>query len=139
MICPQCQCPFETSGDSAQLVHHCPQCSGTWIGGRSLHTMLAQSNDSIGIERILDSILDLDFRKSQRLCPRCTGRHLKVVMIENTELDFCSTCKGLFFDPGELERVLPVIIDPASATMKLSKGERHYGFWRNLLRMLDER
>jgi len=131
MKCPQCNRSFDNAADSDLPVHHCPTCSGTWIGGRSLHAMLARSGDSVKVEQIIDSILDLDFRESRRRCPSCKGRHLKVVDIENTELDFCSNCKGLFFDPGELERVLP------SVSSQAEKSSSQGGFWSSLLRMLD--
>ena len=137
MICPQGHSNFDTGVDSEQPVFNCPNCGGTWIGGRSLHGMLASNNDSSSIEQVLDSILDLDFRESKRQCPRCRPRHLKVVVIEDTELDFCSRCKGLFFDPGELDRVLPAIVDGSASFGRRGRGERKESFWTSLVRMLD--
>lgn len=136
MICPQCHCEFDIGVDSEQPVFNCPQCTGTWISGRSLHAMLARHNDSASIEDVLDSILELDFRDSRRQCPRCTPRHLKVVLIENTELDFCSRCKGLFFDPGELDRVLPAIVEGTASFGRTARRGRQESFWSSLLRML---
>ena len=139
MICPQCKRGFDTATESDPPVHHCSGCSGTWIGGRSLHALLARNNDSASIEQILDSILDLDYRRSERLCPACSGRHLKVVNIEGTELDFCSSCKGLFFDPGELERVLPTITSQLAHTGNYAGAAEQQGFWAGLMRMLNFR
>ena len=138
MFCPQCQCEFDTGVDSDQPVFNCPRCGGTWIGGRSLHAMLAQHNDTASIEQVLDSILDLEFRESRRQCPRCAPRHLKAVVIENTELDFCSRCKGLYFDPGELDRVLPAIVDGTAGFGRRGRQDRERGFWSSLVRMLDD-
>ena len=137
MICPECHCDFDIGVDSEQPVFHCPQCAGTWIGGRSLHAMLARTNDSASIEEVLDSILELDFRESRRQCPRCAPRHLKMVVIEDTELDFCSRCKGLFFDPGELDQVLPAIVDGSASYGRTGRSARRDSFWTSLMRMLD--
>lgn len=137
MICPHCNRSLELVADRDLPVHHCPVCSGTWISGRSLHAMLARSNNSASIEQILDSILDLDFRESHRQCPSCAGRYLKVVVIEATELDFCSSCKGVFFDPGELERVLPGVASQGGKSEKYEHSADQGGFWSSLRRMLD--
>jgi Zn-finger nucleic acid-binding protein len=99
--------------------------------------MLEKSNDSEGIEQILDSILNLDYRESRRQCPVCAGRYLKVVFIEATELDFCSSCKGIFFDPGELERVLPTVASQGSKPGRSKQSAGQGGFWSSLKRMLD--
>jgi len=137
MICPNCNCSLESVANCDLPVHNCPSCSGTWISGRSLHAMLAKSNDSASIEQILNSILDLDYRQSRRQCPACAGRYLKVVVIEATELDFCSSCKGVFFDPGELERVLPTVASQGGKPGTSGKRASQGGFWASLKRMLD--
>lgn len=139
MICPQCHSGLDLRTDRDQPVHQCPKCGGTWVGGRSLHSMLQELNDSAGIEEVLDSILDLDFRESRRKCPNCAPRHLKVVVIEDTELDYCSRCKGLFFDPGELERVLPAGAVESRRFGGRDRGGEPEGFWSSLLRMLGDR
>ena len=135
MNCPQCNLSFQAPADSDLPVHNCPSCGGTWIRGNALHAMLARSSAPAGIEETLDSILDLEFRESRRRCPSCNGRHLKAVIIEDTELDFCAKCKGLFFDPGELQRVFPGIIDK---NQELQPSAAR-GFWSNLLRFIDHR
>jgi Zn-finger nucleic acid-binding protein len=134
MICPHCNCILETVVDSDLPTHHCPCCSGTWISGRALHAMLARSNDSASIEKIFNSLIDLDFRESRRLCPSCANRKLKVVVIDRTELDFCSSCKGVFFDPGEVESVLPAI---GGVATKPGQAAKQSGFWSSLKRLLD--
>jgi Zn-finger nucleic acid-binding protein len=137
MICPHCNCNLESVADRDLPVYNCPGCSGTWISGRSLHAMLAKSSDSASIEQILNSILNLDYQQSRRQCPACAGRYLKVVVIETTELDFCSSCKGLFFDPGELERVLPTVVSQGGKPARSGQDESQRGFWSSLKRMLD--
>ena len=134
MICPQCNLSFDTISDGELPAYNCPTCSGTWIAGRSLHSFLAGSKNAANIEATLDSIFDLEFRESGRKCPSCSGRHLKIVIVEKTELDFCASCKGLFFDPGELNRVFPDILDQGQGQRE--NGAR--GFWHNLLSFTKE-
>ncbi|MFH1888726.1 MAG: zf-TFIIB domain-containing protein [Candidatus Omnitrophota bacterium] len=38
-------------------------------------------------------------------CPKCLGK-LKKKTIENTEVDSCFVCEGIWFDAGELESIL---------------------------------
>jgi len=85
------------------------------------------------VEQTLDSIFKLDFKGSRRHCPNCAGRHLNAVNIGRTELDFCASCKGLFFDPGELGRVFPGIHGQRRGLH--SAGER--GFWMTLLKFVN--
>jgi Zn-finger nucleic acid-binding protein len=132
MKCPQCMLDLDAPDNSALSAYHCPGCSGTWIRGRILHEMLERDEDSTVIAETLDSIQELEYEPSRRRCPKCVGRQLKAVIIEDTELDFCPSCKGLFFDPGEIERVFPGI-------HQLSRGPRpddEPGFWASLLRFL---
>jgi Zn-finger nucleic acid-binding protein len=131
MNCPKCNSSFDSATDNEMPVYHCPTCSGTWIHGQSLHRLLAASEDADSITETLDSIHHLDFRASRRKCPSCRGRHLKAVVVENTELDFCANCKGLFFDPGELERVFPGILGQGKAATNARN------FWHSLLGFIN--
>jgi Zn-finger nucleic acid-binding protein len=135
MNCPQCNRAFDTASDSDLPVHNCSTCNGTWIRGHSLNHLISGSKDAAKIDEILDTILDLEFRESRRKCPSCTGRHLKAVVIERTELDFCASCKGLFFDPGELDRVFPGILDQDQGT----RTNNTRGFWHSLLRFIKHK
>lgn len=35
-------------------------------------------------------------------CPKCSGELRELTSAEGVTLDFCSGCKGLWFDPGEV-------------------------------------
>jgi Zn-finger nucleic acid-binding protein len=133
MKCPECNLDLDTPNGLSPCT--CPSCAGIWIGGRALRAMFAGSDDQNEVEQTLDSILELDFKGSRRRCPNCVVRHLKAVNIGRTEIDFCASCKGLFFDPGELERVFPGIQGQDSRSQQT--GER--GFWVALLRFVNRR
>jgi Zn-finger nucleic acid-binding protein len=132
MKCPQCNHDFNITSDSESLAHKCSNCSGTWIRGHSLHLLLDGKKDARRFTETLDSIHELEFRPSRRKCPSCAGRNLKAVVIEKTELDFCPSCKGLYFDPGELDRVFPGVLEQISD----SKAQ---GLWPRLLKFFSRR
>jgi Zn-finger nucleic acid-binding protein len=107
MICPRCNTGLEVRDNDGITSSTCPACSGNWIGAGALATLFARDRDAPRIEEALEAILDLDFHDSRLQCPRCRGRHLKAIIVDGIELDYCIGCKGLFFDPGELEQVFP--------------------------------
>lgn len=107
VICPRCNGSMEPSEFGGVPVIACSACAGTWIDAGSLHRLFTGEKDAVDLVHALEAIFELDFSESRRNCPRCAGRRLKAVEIENTELDYCLACKGLFFDKGELRRVYP--------------------------------
>lgn len=94
-----------TSGDIT--VNSCSGCAGTWVPGSSMHLLLNKYDDISDIEEAFEEILDPEFDPGTRPCPQCRHRVLKAVEIDDTEVNFCTRCKGLFFDRGELEAVFP--------------------------------
>ena len=48
-------------------------------------------------------------------CPRCSGSQLQRAMRQGVEVDFCTTCLGIWFDRGEVEKVFNRLstVDPA--------------------------
>ena len=107
MICPRCNTAMEAREDDSIRSSVCPQCNGTWIGGAALARLFERDQDAPHIEEALEAILGVDYRSSQRHCPQCRSRYLKAVLVDDVELDHCVTCKGLYFDQGELEQVFP--------------------------------
>src|SRR5262245_13383505 len=63
-------------------------------------------------------------RKAQHFmkCPKC-GHDMAEEDLEGVKVDRCSFCEGLFFDAGELDRVL------------LKKEEDRKGFFRRLVKL----
>ncbi len=107
MICPRCSGNLEPTEFGGVPVVACSACNGTWADAASVHRLFAGEKDAVDLANALEAMLELDFADSQRKCPRCPERRLKAVEIDNTELDYCLACKGLFFDKGELRRVYP--------------------------------
>jgi hypothetical protein len=61
---------------------------------------------------------DLHFMK----CPKC-GHDLREEQVEGVTADRCTYCEGIFFDAGELERILA------------QKDEQRRGFFRKLVKI----
>lgn len=103
-----------THGDIAISV--CPNCAGTWIGGVSLNQFFAKYSDVSDIEEAFEEILELEFNLGTGVCPVCLDRCLKEVQVDDTWLDYCISCKGLFFDRGELQALFPKVRRVAAET-----------------------
>ena len=109
-----------TGGDIT--VNTCSGCSGTWVPGISMHHLFRDYDDISDVEEAFAEILDPEFDPGTRHCPQCANRRLKSVEIDNTELNFCTRCKGLFFDRGELEAVFPNARVPTPDTKQPQSG-----------------
>jgi len=133
MICPRCNTGLETRESDGITTSTCPACNGNWIGATALSTLFARDREAPRIEEALEAILDLDFHDSRRLCPRCSGRRLKAIMVDGIELDYCIACKGLYFDQGELEQVFPSTLDKAGPKAG-SKMDTVSQFWAVILK-----
>ena len=107
MKCPRCAETMQTVERDDVRSRVCPSCNGAWISDTSLHKLFAREEEAPHIEETLDTFMSHDFRDGKLPCPTCPGRRLQTLEVEDVELDYCIGCKGLFFDPGELERVFP--------------------------------
>jgi len=133
MICPRCNTSMETRDEDGIRSSVCVQCNGIWIGGAALARLFERDRDAPHIEEALEAMLGVDYRSSRRYCPACRGRHLKAVMIDDVELDYCVSCKGLYFDQGELEQVFPGAFGKSAKTAASRRG-RASQFWAVIAR-----
>ena len=135
MICPRCKGNMEPDEFGGVPIIACATCAGTWIDAGSVHRLFAGEKGAVDLANALEGMFHLEFVESRRQCPRCDGRSLKAVEVDNTELDYCLGCKGIFFDKGELKRVYPQTsfrhghIESAAANAVAEKT-----LWRNLKR-----
>lgn len=65
-----------------------------------------------------ERLRDLHYMK----CPKC-GHDMREEALQGVNVDRCTFCEGLYFDAGELDRVL------------LKKGEERKSFFRRLVGM----
>jgi len=92
------------------LVDRCPGCGGIWLDSGELEMM----EKGAGLEQaeIMQQARRELLQESERLvsivgfCPKCEKSKLHQVSKRGVELDVCSFCGGMFFDEGELERMI---------------------------------
>jgi Zn-finger nucleic acid-binding protein len=111
VICPACRDPLvivETKGIELDV---CAAGHGTWFDADELRWLLDESGAPSalrGLETDLAALEDAGAGRRRR-CPRC-GRRMVAVQAPGTSedlvLDRCPEGDGLWFDAGELERLL---------------------------------
>jgi Zn-finger nucleic acid-binding protein len=99
-------CPI----DGARLKSHkhddlavaaCGQCRGFWLSGSLVTAAL-----KVGHLPTTSSAPRRAPLKRSRWCPTCPASLLDCYRLDDIELDVCKTCSGVWFDAGELERVV---------------------------------
>jgi Zn-finger nucleic acid-binding protein len=118
LTCVKCTSVLDRTRIDDVEVDHCPRCGGLWL-------------DHGEVER-LGRKMQSDMEKLTRLlsprkgpppvpteltvhCPACTNL-LKEVALGTLHVDFCSRCKGVWLDRGELDAALATLKD-AKATL----------------------
>ena len=119
MICPVCK------RDMIGVEHHqieldyCNRCGGAWFDSGELELLLNSANPEtniLSLKRILESAEAVTAEK-KRKCPRC-NRKMKKVNIghPNILIDACSSGEGLWFDGGEIIKLVKQLPDKATKT-----------------------
>lgn len=84
----------------------CPACKGHWLDSGELLQMTNET--SIAREQL--SLLSWQAAETTRLCPCCgTPMREGTLLNDDTKIDFCDDCGGLWFDAGELKESLQQI------------------------------
>jgi len=111
MLCFRCNTEMKKGGIGGVLADKCPNCGGIWLDAGELETI--QSGDgrkerNALIEEAKSEIVQEKQRllTTVGLCPKCQKEPLSILHRAGVELDGCSHCGGLFFDKGELEKIL---------------------------------
>ncbi|MBK8096735.1 MAG: zf-TFIIB domain-containing protein [Planctomycetes bacterium] len=126
---PGVDCPFCGIGMSEQLkrgllVDRCGSCGGRWFDRTELETWLTRVGVACGDA---DGWVCEPLPRDHRRCPRCRGWTLQAYRCGDLECHRCTTCRGAFVRPGEVERLRATGGSP-------SQDARRGRFWR-LLRL----
>jgi len=121
MDCIKCKKPMSKAKMEGVLVDKCNICGGIWLDAGELEMLMAHETKSPD-ELIREAKSEIIAEKSrllytEGLCPKCQGQQMKRYMRAGVELDRCPACKGLFFDYGELDKVMD---------MEKSSGFKHF-------------
>ncbi len=110
MICVRCKSTMRKIARDNVLVDRCPDCGGIWLDAGELE--LLEGGDGFDKQEILIQARKELMDEARRmvtvvgLCPKCERSKLHKVSKRGVELDVCGHCEGIFFDEGELDRVL---------------------------------
>lgn len=110
MDCIRCGTRMRKAEKDGVLIDRCPRCNGLWLDAGELEK-LEQGKEADRAQLVHQARNEL-LQESHRLvsiagmCPKCQVKKLNEIQKRGVKLDYCSNCKGLFFDETELERVL---------------------------------
>ena len=106
MNCPACREPLVVLEQEQVELDHCLSCKGIWLDSGELELLLEDSREK---DRLLSSFeIDRTCCDAKRKCPICSKKMESVLCGEKNEvrIDRCPEGDGLWFDLGELERII---------------------------------
>ncbi len=105
MKCPKCETESLKSNSIRGIeVDQCSQCKGVWFDEDELSKLIEEQASSGRVLKGSDSGMD---RKGGN-CPQDQTPLLRVYSKRNRSvvIDHCSTCKGVWLDGGEFQRLI---------------------------------
>ncbi|MEW5821014.1 MAG: zf-TFIIB domain-containing protein [Cyanobacteriota bacterium] len=109
--CPKCKkYMFPVTVDKIQIDYCKLGCKGIWLDNGEGQLVRKKTKWNWSLNKIIGNYkqkpLQEILKEEKRICPKCD------IFLEQIEhppgmdlyLDICSTCKGIFFDDGELKR-----------------------------------
>ncbi|WP_337866801.1 zf-TFIIB domain-containing protein [Ignavibacterium sp.] len=105
MICPVCNESMIVLELNKVEVDYCTNCSGIWLDRGELELLYSIDESENELQKLFSETLTIN-EKSYK-CPLCRKR-MKKSKFSNSELviDKCPENHGLWFDKGELEKLL---------------------------------
>lgn len=105
LVCPVCRLDMQAITVEDLELDYCRMCGGLWFDPGELEKILNRTNLP---KRVLEPVAyDLTRRKvgeGERICPRCSVV-MKVINYQDTPVDVCTACKGMWFDRYEVAMV----------------------------------
>jgi hypothetical protein len=103
-MCPHCGEALIVLELEGVEVDFCPSCKGTWLDAGELELLCeSDGGDSDAVHEQLFAAQRE--RKSNRRCPRCNW-NMDGIQLGGVELERCRNHHGIWFDRGEMERVI---------------------------------
>lgn len=104
--CPKCVGPLRFGSDPRGPVGTCYDCWGLWIDTPHLNKIREEYPVATPLYRATTQLKTEQATPCELLCPFCAGDHLLQQVIRGVEVDWCPTCRGIFLDKGERERLV---------------------------------
>ena len=112
-ICPVDGTPLQPAASNGKIAY-CKRCQGCWVDGKALSSMVSGSHaDAAERKRLFDERVAL-CKPADRTCPEHPDTMSRFVY-RAIDLDICPRCKGVWFDSGELKRLIAPTAGRAAA------------------------
>lgn len=110
-LCPRDRSSTELAASEGHAAYRCTQCGGLWLPGLDVHALLRarQVEPAAFRQRLVDGLIG----DAALACPG--GHAMTLTEYRTFEIDWCPTCEGLWFDAGELRRLLDLHPDTFDA------------------------
>ena len=110
MNCFRCKKPMEKAKLEGVLVDKCKACGGVWLDAGELEMLKfddEKKHDQL-IKEAKNELMEEKMRliTTEGLCPKCQEQRIEKYNRSGVELDQCPACKGIFFDYGELDKII---------------------------------
>lgn len=117
LCCLKCTSVLDKSRVDDIEVDHCPACGGLWLDHGEIERLSRKmASDIDRLRRLLTGIEVMSGPPAvpsevQGACPACQAQSVKEVGLGNIRVDFCTRCKGLFLDRGEIDAAIAAVKD----------------------------
>ena len=102
MECPQCRLAMVTAEIDAIELDYCVHGHGIWFDAGEIEALFA--SPTVGLDPRGHG------QKGKRRCPRCRRKMHLVEPDPGLVLDICPRGDGVWFDPGEVERLAHALV-----------------------------
>ncbi len=123
LCCVKCTSVLDKSMVGDIEVDLCPKCGGLWLDyGEVAKLAVLPDAEITPLKEMLQGAggpppVPSDTKVP---CPVCPGQ-LKEVVLGSIHVDYCTKCKGMFLDKGELEAAIVAVRPKAQAAAAASK------------------
>jgi|GEM_PF-2327482 len=109
--CPVCKSDLTGKIYDGVTFSECPQCAGVWFFEDDLKHLESENVDDLKRIDLMDVPVKPAVSSDEMACPMCNQpmARFHFVMDNSILLARCSTCRGIWFDHGELTKVADVI------------------------------
>jgi Zn-finger nucleic acid-binding protein len=115
LCCLKCTSVLDKARVDDVEVDHCPACGGLWLDHGEIERLSRKmASDVDRLRRVLAGIVagpPAVPSEVQGSCPACQSQSVKEVALGSIHIDFCTRCKGLFLDRGEIDAAIAAVKD----------------------------
>jgi Zn-finger nucleic acid-binding protein len=113
LCCLKCTSVLDKTRIDEIEVDNCPACGGLWLDHGEIERLSRKMASELDrLRRVLGGRSGPPGVPSdvQGSCPACQGE-VKEVALGNIRIDFCTRCRGLFLDRGEIDAAIDAVKD----------------------------